>query len=612
MLSRYFHTLKHLRPSQFAYRLARPVREHLLTGWMYSRPETREVSGPLPNPFAFDAAEIPDRASDILRGEFHFVGKSLCLSDEIDWHNPVEDDLLWSFNLHYFGWAVELARAWRASGEDSYANRALDTMRDWIDRNPFPDGPGWHPYPTSRRLMNWGIALAALQDCPGWEDVAPSMIASISQQADFLADWPERELAGNHLLANYHALAWTELQFGDQLEDRVSEKLAPFADTYWEELDRQVQSDGCHEENSTSYHIGALKDAFELLLLSNQVGKPLGSSVEGLVEEMFEFLASIVQPDGRAPLLNDSVRGYPMRAKPLLAAGAAFFGRSDLKCASELGESPQLEYLRWTLGDQGKKAYEQLDTSERPQRTSVQGSGYVVFAHDSGAEGDWALFDAGNIGPDHQPGHAHADSLQILMWVDGAPLFVDPGTYTYDAGEWRDWFRSTDAHNTLTVDGEDSSEVWSAFRVARRAKVTSASMDRENLTVTATHGGYSRLSAPVSHTRTVERTDRRTWRIADQIEGEADSHIYQAHFQLPEGSEVELHSSEDRATIHRRNASSVDIKFSAPTDAQLSTEEGWVAEEWRSKESAPRLCVAFSAESKEQAELTTTIKGSVD
>jgi uncharacterized heparinase superfamily protein len=198
------------------------------------------------------------------------------------------------------------------------------------------------------------------------------------------------------------------------------------------------------------------------------------------------------------------------------------------------------------------------------------------------------------------------------MWVDGAPLFVDPGTFTYDAGKWRDWFRSTEAHNSLTVDGEDSSEVWSAFRVARRAKITSVSMDPENVTATASHDGYLRLSGPVAHTRTVERADGGAWTISDQIRGEADSHTYQANFQLPVGSNVELESSEDRAIIHRKNASSVDIEFSAPTDVRLTTEEGWVSEKWRSKESAPRLCVAFSAESEDHAELRTTISARAD
>ncbi len=81
------------------------------------------------------------------------------------------------------------------------------------------------------------------------------------------------------------------------------------------------------------------------------------------------------------------------------------------------------------------------------------------------------LFDADAVGPDHVPGHAHADTLQILLWYDGVPTLVDTGTSTYDPGPRREYERSTAAHNTVAVGGGDSSEVWGAFRVGRRALV---------------------------------------------------------------------------------------------------------------------------------------------
>ena len=61
------------------------------------------------------------------------------------------------------------------------------------------------------------------------------------------------------------------------------------------------------------------------------------------------------------------------------------------------------------------------------------------------------------------------------MHVDGEPLLIDTGTSTYAAGAVRDRERSTAAHNTLEVDGRDSTEVWGAFRAGRRARVLGVS-----------------------------------------------------------------------------------------------------------------------------------------
>ena len=82
----------------------------------------------------------------------------------------------------------------------------------------------------------------------------------------------------------------------------------------------------------------------------------------------------------------------------------------------------------------------------------------------------WTVFfDVGPVGPDYQPGHAHADTLALETSYRGSRLFVDPGTFAYDRDERRHYDRSTAAHNTVCIDGRDSSEVWHIFRVGRRA-----------------------------------------------------------------------------------------------------------------------------------------------
>src|SRR5690606_28797394 len=69
---------------------------------------------------------------------------------------------------------------------------------------------------------------------------------------------------------------------------------------------------------------------------------------------------------------------------------------------------------------------------------------------------------------------------------------VDIGISTYDTGETRVFERGTAAHNTVTILDKNSSEVWSSFRVGRRANVEI--LNENNTSVVARHDGYRRFS----------------------------------------------------------------------------------------------------------------------
>jgi uncharacterized heparinase superfamily protein len=58
-------------------------------------------------------------------------------------------------------------------------------------------------------------------------------------------------------------------------------------------------------------------------------------------------------------------------------------------------------------------------------------------------------------------------------------------------------------HNTVVIDGADSSEVWSGFRVARRARATlhGAEAGAKRIVVHGNHDGYRRLPGHNTHWR---------------------------------------------------------------------------------------------------------------
>ena len=127
---------------------------------------------------------------------------------------------------------------------------------------------------------------------------------------------------------------------------------------------------------------------------------------------------------------------------------------------------------------------ERLLAEDMPQIPSTFGqSGYRTLT--SGAL--TLVANVGSIGPTYQPGHAHADELHLNFTTHGQPVVTDVGVSTYEKNERRLLERSTASHNCISW-GDNSSDVWSGFRVGRRAKVKLL-QDTES-SVVAEHDGH--------------------------------------------------------------------------------------------------------------------------
>jgi uncharacterized heparinase superfamily protein len=122
----------------------------------------------------------------------------------------------------------------------------------------------------------------------------------------------------------------------------------------------------------------------------------------------------------------------------------------------------------------------------------------------------WLCLDVGPDGAPHQGGHVHADALTFELWVQGERAVVDYGVSSYDWDAARAETRATRVHNTVTVAGEDSSEVWAAFRVGRRARARILATDPtpNGVAVGCEHDGYTWLSGRPVHRRQLVFTER--------------------------------------------------------------------------------------------------------
>jgi hypothetical protein len=93
--------------------------------------------------------------------------------------------------------------------------------------------------------------------------------------------------------------------------------------------------------------------------------------------------------------------------------------------------------------------------------------------------GDHLVIDAGPLGSDAQPGHAHADALSFELSHQHRRVIVDGGAGHYETDGWRAYVRGPFAHNGVSVDGEGGDELWGAFRAGGRAHVAPLSVSRE-------------------------------------------------------------------------------------------------------------------------------------
>lgn len=317
----------------------------------------------------------------------------------------------------------------------------------------------WDPYPCSVAARSLALAVAL-----GRSDYAPLL----QQCATRVLTQLEFHLMGNHLLENAIGIGCAGSVLGGVLGTTLHQTSRRLLQR---ELAEQFLPDGGHFERSASYHNWLTAALLELWMLEPRLHRLLMSPLS----QALSWTARTTCPDGTFPLFSDASLDGCVAPSTLLAVGRELgFPAPAVTSCEHLAET-----------------------------------GWVLVRHGR-------LFLAANVGEiqsDYIPGHAHADSLSFELWADGQRVVVDPGVGTYQDGRLREWCRSTAAHSTVTVDGADSTEVWSAFRVGHRPNVWLDKLDvsPDGVEIVAHHDGYARAAGAPRHCR--------RWRVmADELE----------------------------------------------------------------------------------------------
>jgi uncharacterized heparinase superfamily protein len=559
-------TAVHLRPAQVAHRARLRAQRGALgrwpraSQWVLTAPRRSGPAGAAapgwPAGFVpLDAAALtittprhwPDLAQ-LRAGAIQLLGVSRQLGEapggrpagpgqarwRIDWQQPGAAQL-WRFHLHYWDWAWGLAAAAdRAGARDLFAR----LWRSWQGACPFGRGDAWLPYPTALRAWSW---CALYRDLVAGSSLDSEFRGGLAVHAGFLRRHLEADVGGNHLIKNLKGLVGLAIFLGDEpLLDRALRRLVS-------QLAVQVLPDGGHYERAPAYHCQVLADLIDITDLLSASGRGPAPALTLAIARMRRWLGAVLAPDGGVPLLND---GYPVPG-PLVAA---------------LRPAPAPARPLVTLADTG-----------------------LIRA----VAGDWHLLaDVGAPCPDELPAHAHADTLSCLLYLGGAPVLVDTGTSTYAAGPARGYERSTAAHNTVEIDGADSTEVWGAFRAGRRARVYgwTARAAGGEVIARAAHGGYRHLRGRPGHQRRWSLTDAGL-EVADEITG-TGRHGVTIRWHLPPRSVVRL---ADGGASVSTPAAELAVTLAGPTPFRLEIESAPVAAGFQRTSAAPVLTCRLDA-----------------
>jgi hypothetical protein len=495
-------------------------------------------------------------ADNVCEGIFTIAGQTLGLGTKPNWLATVlpEDDE-WRIEWYKFYYGLDLAHAFAVTGKTKYRQAWKQLVQSWIAQAPVGCDSS---DVAARRIQNWIYAWNAFtREREFGADFENQIIARLAAEVRHLRAHLTAER--NHRTLELYALfiaalALPELDDEDLLEFAMAE--------LYRNLLADVRPDGVHREQSTHYHMIALRSFLGARENARRVGLEFHAGYDERLEKACEFLLHIQRPDGLIPALSDSDTG---NYSDLLELAASIFNRADFLYAARAGR-------------QGRA----------PAQTCVSFSdgGYFVqrSGWDDGAK--YLVFDCGPIG---DGGHGHYDLLNIEVAANGRPLIVDPGRFTYANSHWRRQFKGTAAHNTASVDDLD--------QVRYQRGKPKGPLAQGRLLERFTTPGLDMLCGEVRspeyeaiHTRRIFFVAGQYWLIVDNLRGSVP-HKYDLRFHLT--AEALNHCTRIAGGIRTPDMVLLSLSVS---DERVATEghpyscslsHGWISPRYGIKQAAP-------------------------
>ena len=500
--------------------------------------------------------------------------------EDIDWQYwPVRDNEL-RWQLHRHKWFSPMGYAYRVSGDEKYAKEWAFQYMDWIRKNPLvqidpeeyelvSSGEvkgaaenvrfAWRPLEVSHRLQDQCFQFQLFIDSPYFTpEFLTEFLVNYHRHADhILHNYSEK---GNHLLFEAQRMIYAGTFFPEFKEASVWRQSG--VDILNREIKVQVYDDGGQFELDPHYHLATIEIFIKALSMADLNGfrSDFPQSYIDTVEKMIVFYANICFPDYTNPLFSDA---------KLTEKGTML--DHYRKWTKIFPENLFIRYLA-TEGAEG----------ELPDYLSkgFLTSGFFVFRNGWGMDALQMVVKAGPKGE----WHCQPDNGTFEMWYNGRSLFQDSGSYVYagdaEVMQWRNWFRATAHHNTLTLNDENLETTESE---------TLLWQPEGDVQILVTENpSYQDLK----HRRSVFFVDGTYFVIVDEAVGPVSgNNNVNLHFQMPRG---DVPNSREDMTFYTNfeDGSNFMFRCFGPENMTMKKEAGWLSTAYNKK--VQRMNVSFN------------------
>jgi len=593
--------------------------------------------------FPSERFQIVDCAERAIQGHFDLLGfKNLSFGQPPDWHlEPTsgkrsllkhwsrikflepeiagDKKITWELNRHQH--FVTLGQAYWITGDEKFAEAFVIQATSWMEANPPKQGINWaSSLELAFRAIAWLWAIHLFAGSLYLTGrfklrLLKYLIAQGLHLESYLSHYfsPNTHLTGEALGLFYLGCAMPEFERAETWRDVGLRILL-------EQLNHQIRDDGVYFEQTTYYHRYTADFYIHLLVLARARKIPIPEELELKLSQLITHLMWITRPDGSSPLIGDDDGGRLLKLGPrklddfrdTISIGAVLFGRGDWKQAAGRATVE----LLWLLGPSALNHYDLLPCYEPGDLSRVfPDSGLCVMRDGWARESRYVVMDCGPHGS-LSCAHSHADALSIEFSALGRNWIMDPGTYTYTGdSELRNWFRSTKAHNTVTIDGVSQSITAGPFSWERIAssRVDDFIDGKDFDYVRASHDGYERLDNPVQHSRAIIspkqepngdlQSSLASYLIVHDSFITSGSHEYSVRFHIAPGCSA--FAIGNHATVTEPGGRRLNITGFGRSTVQARVTHSWVSRAYGERQ--PAVVVVFEFHETGSHQFTTFI-----
>jgi len=568
----------------------------------------------------FDYSQVPiNWHKDIFSGKEFPIAFAKSMSIRKDAELSAKN--VWEINRLEF--LPHIALNYRSTGEEKYLNQFASIVESWTKENPYMLGINWYSnIEVNIRILNWFLCweILSIDEIVNKNSVFKEFVDSILlpviyQHCKYSYSNPSKfSSANNHLISEYSGLFIAASKW----EFKESGKWLDYAKKGLENEIHKQHSNGINKEEAAEY-IQFITDFFLLpCIIGENTNNPFSKDYRSNLKQIFDYIYEFTDINVNFPKYGDEDDGKVIclstdkhynNFKSLMTSAAILFEDGRFKSKSS-GFDLKNELL---FGEKGRSVFNKIVPIKQEQVSKFyKTEGHFICRKQNSEKEIYLHFDAAPLGYLSIAAHGHADALSFLMQINGYPIFVDSGTYSYHVSkEWREYFVSTMAHNTVCIDGENQATQAGDTMWLNHFQCDVLEMQQSSNSdiIKATHSGYKK----VSHTRTIEfikNEDR--FIITDEIiSNDNEIHDISILFHLHPDITISNADKSSFLLVHHSG-----IKVSLELEQQISevkvvkgqTEPllGWYSDSFMKKE--PTFVIIANVKTKSSIKVITTIR----